>query len=201
MIVTANPKPSSLFEDGPFTWRPGSVVSSSSSGLNTWVLRGDSAASGIPDRSPLEPEGHRSIAHPRPSASRTPLVAGSQLGSYRLLKLLGRGARGRMEGARMRPFPGFRGDQGPETVPGVSAEPPGPVPSRGRTRPPTRGTVPLEDVRDQLDRRLSFHGHAIRGRDQLARSHRGPARPRVRRAERGDPSPRSAPAIRSISGP
>ncbi len=93
MIVVTDLKPRSLFEDGQSDWGLGSVISSVSGGSHTWVMEELSTGIRIARRwAPQSDSGP--VRRPPPSGPSRPLAAGSQLGPYRLLERLGRGAQG-----------------------------------------------------------------------------------------------------------
>jgi serine/threonine protein kinase len=93
MIVVTDPKPRSLFEDGLRDWGAGSVISSVAGGSHTWVMEELSTGIRIARRwTPQSDSG--SVRRLPPCRPSRPLTAGYQLGPYRLLERLGRGAQG-----------------------------------------------------------------------------------------------------------
>ncbi|MGP0065704.1 MAG: serine/threonine-protein kinase [Isosphaeraceae bacterium] len=94
MIAETDMKPRSLFENGQSDWGLGSVLSSISGASHTWVM--EELSTGIRIARRWAPQSDSESAR-RPAQScgpRRPLGSGYQLGPYRLLERLGRGAQG-----------------------------------------------------------------------------------------------------------
>jgi serine/threonine protein kinase len=95
MIVDTDLKPRSLFdEDGPCDWVLGSAIGSLSGGSHTWVIEEFSTGIRIARRWAPRSDSEPVSRPPQPAGPRRPLATGYQLGPYRLLERLGRGAQG-----------------------------------------------------------------------------------------------------------
>ena len=94
MIVDTDSKPRSLFEDGQCDWGLGTSISSASESSQTWVIDELSTGIRIARRWTPQSDSEPVSRLPQPSTPRKPLAPGYQLGPYRLIERLGRGAQG-----------------------------------------------------------------------------------------------------------
>jgi serine/threonine protein kinase len=105
MTVATNPKPQPQFRDGPRAWESESAINSGSGRSRTWVIEQLSIGTRIVRAWDAESHSRPRMRPPRRSRLRPPLEPGYQLGPYKLLERLGRGAQGDVwKALRREPF-------------------------------------------------------------------------------------------------